>query len=598
MRPPCSGPGFAGARSPNATARTVLLALLLLYAASAAGNGAVKYRVQITAPSDLTSLLESNLDIVRWSTREEVSEDELRQLFKTAPRQVRDLLATEGYFSPTVESALDTGQETWVVRLTVWPGEPTRVVGMNVQVMGEIDADPARQQRREQAREAFGIQDASVFRQADWESAKQRALHSLHRKRYAAARIVESRADIDPQAHTARLSVQIDSGPPFTFGSVRVTGLDRYPQRIVTNLNPIRPGSPYDEEELLKYQRRLQASGYFASVVVAAESDPARADGTPIRVNVVEGAARKLELGVGFSTDRGLRGQAQYTDKNTLDRALRFSGSVKLDRLSQEAVAGLSLPRNAQGHVYGLEGKYNFQDIQGEQRTDWSITGARTFTIEERESQQSLQFLTESRTLADGTKDDRKALYAAQTWRWNNLDDLLVPRRGYFLSVQVGGAAEALLSDRSFGRLYGKGTYLLPVRDFGTLVLRAEAGAVLAQTRENIPSAYLFRTGGDTTVRGYAFESLGVAEGDAIVGGRYLGVGSVEYIQWIKPQWGAAVFVDAGNAVDEIEDFRAALGYGVGARWSSPIGSLNLDLAYGEEVNEWRVHFSVGIVLR
>jgi translocation and assembly module TamA len=469
---------------------------------------------------------------------------------------------------------------------------------MNVQVMGEIDADPARQQRREQAREAFGIQDASVFRQADWESAKQRALHSLHRKRYAAARIVESRADIDPQAHTARLSVQIDSGPPFTFGSVRVTGLDRYPQRIVTNLNPIRPGSPYDEEELLKYQRRLQASGYFASVVVAAESDPARADGTPIRVNVVEGAARKLELGVGFSTDRGLRGQAQYTDKNTLDRALRFSGSVKLDRLSQEAVAGLSLPRNAQGHVYGLEGKYNFQDIQGEQRTDWSITGARTFTIEERESQQSLQFLTESRTLADGTKDDRKALYAAQTWRWNNLDDLLVPRRGYFLSVQVGGAAEALLSDRSFGRLYGKGTYLLPVRDFGTLVLRAEAGAVLAQTRENIPSAYLFRTGGDTTVRGYAFESLGVAEGDAIVGGRYLGVGSVEYIQWIKPQWGAAVFVDAGNAVDEIEDFRAALGYGVGARWSSPIGSLNLDVAYGEEVNEWRVHFSVGIVLR
>jgi len=277
---------------------------------------------------------------------------------------------------------------------------------------------------------------------------------------------------------------------------------------------------------------------------------------------------------------------------------LRFTGSVKLDRLSQEAVARLSLPRDAQGHVYGVEGKYNFQDIQGEQRTDWSLTGARTFTIEERESQQSLQFLTESRAISDGDKDNRKALFAAQTWRWNNLDDLLAPRRGTFLSLQVGGAAEALLSDRTFGRLYGKGTYLLPMRDFGTLVLRAEAGAVLAETRDNIPSAYLFRTGGDTTVRGYAFESLGVAEANAIVGGRYLGVASVEYIQWIKPQWGAAVFVDAGNAVDEIEDFRAALGYGVGVRWSSPIGSLNLDLAYGDEVDEWRVHFSAGIVLR
>jgi translocation and assembly module TamA len=576
----------------------VLLALLLLHAACVLAVDAVKFRVQITAPSDLTGLLESNLDIVRWSTREEVSQDELRQLFRTAPRQVRDLLATEGYFSPSVESALDTGQEIWVARLTVWPGEPTRVASVEVRVTGEIEIDLARERRRQQAREAFGIQDASVFRQADWESAKQRAVDSVHRKRYAAARIVDSRADIDPQARTAKLSVQIDSGPPFTYGTVSVTGLDRYPQRIVTNLNPIRPGSPYDEEELLKYQRRLQASGYFASVVVAAQSDPARADATPIRVNVVEGAARKLELGVGFSTDRGLRGQARYTDKNTLDRALRFTGSVKLDRLSQEAVAGLSLPRDAQGHVYGVEGKYNFQDIQGEQRTDWSLTGARTFTIEERESQQSLQFLTESRAISDGDKDNRKALFAAQTWRWNNLDDLLAPRRGTFLSLQVGGAAEALLSDRTFGRLYGKGTYLLPMRDFGTLVLRAEAGAVLAETRDNIPSAYLFRTGGDTTVRGYAFESLGVAEANAIVGGRYLGVASVEYIQWIKPQWGAAVFVDAGNAVDEIEDFRAALGYGVGVRWSSPIGSLNLDLAYGDEVDEWRVHFSAGIVLR
>ena len=571
---------------------------MLLIALLARAAEDVTYRVNIIAPSDLTVLLESNLDIVRWSSRAQVSQDQLRQLFKTAPRQVKDLLATEGYFSPAVEADLEPGKEIWTATLTIWPGEPTQVTSVELTIAGAIDNDPDRIKRIEDANDAFGIKIGSVFRQAEWDAAKQRALHSLHRRRYAAASVVDSRVQIDPRARAAHMSVTIDSGPPFTFGTVSVTGLQRYPERIVLNLNPIRPGSAYDEAELLKYQRRLQASGYFASVVVAAGNDPERADGTPIRVNVVEGAARKLELGVGFSTDRGVRAQAQYTDKNTLDRALRFTGLVKLDRLSQEAVAGLHLPRNAQGHVYGVEGKYNFQDIQGVQRTDWSLTGARTFTVEERESQQSLQFLTESRTLADGSKDDRKALFAAQTWRWNNLDDLLAPRRGYFLSVQAGGAAEALLSDSNFGRLYGKGTYLLPVRDFGTVVLRAEAGAVLAETRDHIPSAYLFRTGGDTTVRGYAFESLGVAEGGAVVGGRYLGVGSIEYIQWIRPQWGAAVFVDAGNAVDEIEDFRAALGYGVGARWSSPIGSLNLDVAYGEQVGEWRLHFSAGIVLR
>jgi translocation and assembly module TamA len=37
---------------------------------------------------------------------------------------------------------------------------------------------------------------------------------------------------------------------------------------------------------------------------------------------------------------------------------------------------------------------------------------------------------------------------------------------------------------------------------------------------------------------------------------------------------------------------------GVGARWYSPIGALNFDVAYGEEVDEYRIHFTAGFVFR
>ncbi len=120
-------------------------------------------------------------------------------------------------------------------------------------------------------------------------------------------------------------------------------------------------------------------------------------------------------------------------------------------------------------------------------------------------------------------------------------------------------------------------------------------GAVLAQSRVGIPSMFLFRTGGDTTVRGYAFESLGVQEGSAIVGGRYYAVGSVEATHWINPSWGIAAFVDAGNAVDKVGDFSPAVGAGAGVRVRTPIGPFRLDLAYGERGREVRVHFSVGL---
>ena len=114
-------------------------------------------------------------------------------------------------------------------------------------------------------------------------------------------------------------------------------------------------------------------------------------------------------------------------------------------------------------------------------------------------------------------------------------------------------------------------------------------------SREGVPSILLFRTGGDTTVRGYEYQSLGVPLGDAIVGGRYYAIASAEAIRWIDETWGIAAFVDAGNAVDSIHDFKFALGYGIGARLRTPIGPFRLDVAYGEETREWRLHFSVGL---
>jgi translocation and assembly module TamA len=130
--------------------------------------------------------------------------------------------------------------------------------------------------------------------------------------------------------------------------------------------------------------------------------------------------------------------------------------------------------------------------------------------------------------------------------------------------------------------------------DGGILIGLAEIGQVFAAGRDGIPSENLFRTGGTSTIRGYDFLSLGVREGDAIVGGRVLALGSLEYQHPVRRDWYAAAFVDAGDAADTWGRYHAVAGYGVGARWRSPVGPVSIDLAYGEAVRDWRVHFSVG----
>jgi len=128
-----------------------------------------------------------------------------------------------------------------------------------------------------------------------------------------------------------------------------------------------------------------------------------------------------------------------------------------------------------------------------------------------------------------------------------------------------------------------------------TLSLRGEIGYTAADSRQGIPQDYLFRTGGTGSVRGYAYQSLGIREGSAIVGGRYMGVVSAEVTHWLDEDWGIAGFVDAGDAVDDIKTRSPAVGYGLGARWRSPAGPIGADLAYGQRTGSVQLHFSLAI---
>ena len=298
---------------------------------------APKYKVEILAPAPLAKVLETHLDIVRWSVRPDVTPEQMAQLYQTAPEQIETLLATEGYFAPKVQSSLEEPGGKWIAKFRVTPGEATTVTSVEITFSGAITRDPDREKRFAQARKAFTIQIGEVFRQAAWEQAKAAAVASITAFRYATAHVVASRAEVEPLQHQARLTVEIDSGPPFIFGGVRIKGQQRYPEKLIANLNPTYPGEPYSEEALLKYQRRLQASGRFASALVLAPADPTAGDALPIDVTVIESQSRRLGVGLGYSTDNGPRVQANYTDYDFLHKAWKFTTDVTVDRQTQTA---------------------------------------------------------------------------------------------------------------------------------------------------------------------------------------------------------------------------------------------------------------------
>ncbi|WP_229496524.1 autotransporter assembly complex protein TamA [Massilia polaris] len=590
---------------------------IIVFALPATGSvcaQAIDYTVQIDAPGRLDDLLEDNLDLVRWRGNPRLDLEQLQRLVKDAPEQARTLIATEGYYSPKVSAGLDTSTTVPVARVIVDPGEPVLVGDVDLVLRGfePLSAgskpfDPAT------LRNNWTLNVGERFRQADWEAAKRNLLRQVMQTRYPRAQLAETSATVDPDVRRALLHVVVDSGPEVRLGDLRIEGLSRYPERIVTNLNQIKRGDEYSEAALQSFQARLQDTGYFSTVEVSADSaaaleenieelkeqqqgapaaKPSGPEVLPVLVRVTENKRRNASVGLGYSTNTGARAQVNYDDLNVY--GLRMKSQVIAETKRQAARADFYLPTTAKGYNDSFGAGFERNDLRGEITNVATVAVRRAWGTPLLERSLTFEYLSEKQTVEGQLSRNSKSLPLTYSITRRELDNLVLPTRGYVINAQLGGALLPVLTDERFVRAYTRFVNYRPISVDSTLILRAEAGALGSKDKRGVPGTFLFRAGGDQSVRGYGYQQLGVEEGEAVVGGRYLLTGGVEYQYWFKPPWGVAVFVDAGNAADRFKDLKPEFGYGIGARWRSPVGPINVDLAYGQAVKEARLHFSVG----
>ena len=554
------------------------------------GEPEFRFRLVVEAPARLRDVLAGGLDLSRWQGYEHMTVSLLESLVRVAREQALEAAATEGYYNAQVDIVIEESQPALrVVRLRVATGDPARVESVSLALTGSRD-----QAAEARVRLTWALSPGEIFRQPVWEDAKKKAVAELARTRYLGAAIAESRATVDPGRNTAHLALTLDPGPAFAFGPVTVTGLAKYPPETVTYLAPFKAGDPYTRESLEIFLRRLNATNYFASTQVVVDDDPNQAHAAPVHVSVLEGRSRRLDAGVGYSTDTLFRATAAWRDVNIFDSAWRLRSELRVESKVQQLSTALELPARADGWADSLDAAATRTDNQKLVTRGVTLGVTRRSIDERRQPAFGLSYYYEQQRPDNAQPDLARALFARYEFTRRTTDDLVFPRTGTVAALRVGVSAPGL-STETFGRMVGQyhAFHSLTRRD--DVAVRAELGAVLARSARGIPQALLFRTGGDTTVRGYAFESLGVQRGSAIVGGRYYALASAEYTRWLADNWGLAAFIDSGNAVDNLSSFRLATGYGFGARVKSPIGPFRLDVARGRDTREIRIHVSAGL---
>ncbi|MFA5242334.1 MAG: autotransporter assembly complex family protein [Sulfuricella sp.] len=550
-----------------------------------------KRPVVLTSPETVREFLKTHFEIPALPLQDET---ERATFLRRAQLEIGELLATEGYFTPKI--SLRPATDIEASTLEVMPGQRTLVSAVNIEFRGSITSGtPGQQALIERLRAGWRLPAGKPFRSPDWEEAKSALLARVSRREYAAARIEESRAEVDPVGANARLSLVLDSGPAFRFGELVISGLERYDETLITRHASFRAGDPYHQDKLLEFQARLQSLPHLNSVIVGIETDPALHEAVPVQIMLREAKTRHVSFGAGYSSNNGARGEMTYRDYNLLDHAWNLGSGLRLEQNRQRLFATIDTLPNTIGYRLSWGARIEKTDIQGLETANHALSVARSRTQGQIETWLGINWQREQRKPEDGIQESNQAL--VPEWRWirRTVNNPLYPRRGDVTEVRIGGASQRLLSDQDFLRTLLRYQVWWPIGKRDTLSLRGEAGFTAAPSRFGIPQEYLFRAGGSQSVRGYPYQSLGMQEGSAVVGGRVLTSGSLEYTHWFSRDWGAALFIDSGGAADTWRDLRPSTGYGAGARWRSPAGPLALDLAWGQEAEALRLHFSLAV---
>jgi len=563
---------------------------LVLLVASMAAHAQSVLEVRV-APAD--NQLKANIEGYIGSLGDR-DEEALLRFSRGAEEQARKAAEALGYYHARIDSEVVPGGESPRLRLNVVPGEPIHLRNVNVRIEG-----PAQSMKAFRVPNSRLLASGAVLNHGHYEDAKRLILNQASRYGFFSGKFTRQQLSIDPQSGVADIDLVYDSGPRYSLGRVRFEGDTPFDDELLQRMVPFQQDVPYDSERVAELSQALQSSGYFESVRV--DTSPTHAAGTviPVDVQLQTRKPRTMGLGLGYSTDVGPRGKANWTRHWVNPQGHSYGAELELSAPRQNVGLWYDVPLDPPlTDKLRWAGGYQYEEIAN---TD-SLSKLLTFGPEWHSKLPSgwqrvisLKWQREEYRLGDDSGLST-LLMPGVSYAYLRSDNKVDPHNGYRLQFDAQVAKEGLLSDTNLihGNVLLKG--LTTLGQNHRLLGRVQFGGSATNGYKSIPPSLRFFAGGDQSVRGYDYQTLSPenADGDR-VGGRYMVAGSVEYQYSVAEKWRVATFVDQGNAFNSLDLPNLKTGVGVGVRWVSPVGPIRLDLAHAlDDDGGVRLHFSMG----
>jgi len=530
--------------------------------------------------------------IVNASNSGELPTNHIRRLHVRAPKEIELALQPFGLYRAVVRSELDTTKPTWIARYDVNPGPPILLSKVDVRIRGAGATDSAFVALAAD----FPLSVGDTLVHLKYTEGKLALGNFASENGYLDAGFDSSQIRVDLEDYTAEVILYLDTGPQFFFGPVTLNQ-DIVDPRLLQGYVTFEPGDTFKLSQLFEMQRGLSSTSFFSQVEIRPQRDEADGLHVPISADLVPRKRGRYEVGLGYGTDTGIRGTFEAEFRRLNRRGHNATVRMEASQLERFIIGQYRFPP-----AYPETATWAISVAAGDFSPTWSKsqsvgpTLSRSVTRGPLREVLSVAYDVQRFTIA-GQEGNSRLLIPSASWAWVRSDNTLATLSGTRVRLDVLGSIDEVFSSASFLQLVLSGKLVRPVARRTRLIARATIGRTWTEQFFQLPPNIRFVTGGDNTVRGYGFETLGPRNDEGeIVGGDYVLYASVEADHRILEKWALAGFFDMGNALSAATDFSLAKGAGVGVRWLSPVGPVRLDLAYGlnKPSESWRIHFTVG----
>lgn len=529
-------------------------------------------------------------------SRDEVTADARFQ--SRVDNAVREGLRALGYYSPTInfifKPAVKGNRDVLIARIL--PGKPVKIVGVNVILHAEARQDSDYCQWISDGKTALG----TILNHGAYDRFKNGFSSLALRKGYFDAKFRKSQLSVVPSRYQAYWDIDFDSGQRYRFGKVRFHDA-QINESYLQNLAKVCEGESYSTELLAELNRRLVATNWFNSVVISPDFSIGKQSKTlPLDAIVTPRSRNSLETGIGYATDIGPRVKNIWNKPWLNSRGHSLQASVSLSAPEQSADVSYKIPllKDPLEQYYLLQGGFKHEDLNGIQADSTTLNVARYWDLSnnwQRVSNNlcwSLDYFTQA-----NITDTTMLIYPGISINCIYQGNGLMPTWGNSQRYSVDISNTIWGSDINFVIIQAQNVWLHTLAAKHRFVARSNLGWIKTNDLERIPPLLRFFAGGDRSIRGYKYKSLSPRDDDGILtGASKLATGSLEYQYNIIGKWWSAVFIDTGEAVNDIKESNIKTGAGIGVCWQSPVGPIKLDIATPvADVHEHGVQLYIGL---